>query len=126
LPEPEHTADVTLGELMNGPLPQDDPTPLTAAVSAKRAIEVEPDPSGAGPMGTTSSDHDDLLEDDDYLLEPPRRFSRLTVVLVVALIFLCGFIVGVLAARLTGGPPRGSAESSIVSTVGSASAAWPI
>jgi hypothetical protein len=124
LPEPEHTTDVSLGELMNGPLPQDDPTLLTGAVSTGRAIAPEPDASRAGPIGTTSSD-DDLLEDDAYLLEPPRRFNRLTLVLVVALIFLCGFIVGVLAARLTGGAPRGSAESSVVSTAGPASAARP-
>jgi hypothetical protein len=111
---------------MGDPAPQNDPTLVTAPVSAKRGIEPESPPSDTGQLGTTSSDDGGLLEDDDYLLEPPRRFNRLTVVLVVALIFLCGFIVGVLAARLTSGPPRGSAESSIVSTVGSASAAGPI
>ena len=125
MPEPEPT-DVSLSELMNGPLAQDDPTLLTPAVSAEGVVASEPDPSGAGPIGTTSSDDDDPLQDDDYLLEPPRRFNRLTVVLVVALIFICGFIVGVLAARITGGPPRRTAESSIVSTVGSASADGPI
>jgi hypothetical protein len=92
LPEPEHTTNVTLGELMSGPVPPDDPT------------------DGG------------LLEDDLYLLEPPRRLSRLTIVLVVTLIFLCGFIVGVLAARLTSGHARSSAESSLVSTVGLAPA----
>ena len=76
MPEPEQTTNVTLGELMSGPVPPDDPT------------------------------DDGLLEDDDYLLEAPRRLSRLTIVLVAALIFLCGFIVGVLAARLTAGPLR--------------------
>jgi hypothetical protein len=75
LPEPEPSTDVTLGELMNGPAAEQDPT------------------AGVG-------NGDGLLEDDDYLLEPPRRWNRLTVVLVAALIFLCGFIVGVIAARL--------------------------
>jgi hypothetical protein len=51
-------------------------------------------------------DDDSLLEDDEYLVEPPRRWNRLTVVLVAALIFLCGFIVGVIAARLTSGRIR--------------------
>ena len=79
--EPDHTPTVTLGELMSGPPPDEDPT-------------------------TVVGDDVGLLEDDDYLLEPPRRWNRLTVALVAALIFVCGFIVGVLAARITGGPVR--------------------
>jgi hypothetical protein len=80
--EPDHTPTVTtLGELMSGPPSDEDPTPVVG-------------------------DDVGLLEDDDYLLTPPRRWNRLTVALVAALIFVCGFIVGVLAARLTGGPVR--------------------
>jgi hypothetical protein len=104
LPEPEHTTDVTLGELMSGPPPQDDPTLVTAPPPARRGIDPGPAPSDPAELG--AADDDGLLEDDDYLLEPPRRWNRLTVVLVVALIFLCGFVVGVLAARLTGGRVR--------------------
>jgi hypothetical protein len=104
LPEPEHSTDVTLGELLSGPAPQNDPTLVTGPLSASRGIEPEPGPSAAAQPA--AGDDDGLLEDDDYLLEPPRRWNRLTVALVVALIFMCGFIVGVIAARLTGGPLR--------------------
>jgi hypothetical protein len=124
MPEPEHTTNVTLGELMSGPAPQEDPTLVTAPASARRGIESEPAPSNATQFEV--SDDDSMLEDDDYLLDPPRRFNRLTIVLVVALIFLCGFIVGVLAAKVTTGHPRSSAESSLVSTVGPAAAAGRI
>ena len=89
---------------MGDPAPPNDPTLVTAPMSARRGIEPESGPGGATQLGT--SDDGDLLEDDDYLLEAPRRLSRLTIVLVAALIFLCGFIVGVLAARLTAGPLR--------------------
>jgi hypothetical protein len=102
---------------MSGAAPQD-PTRFTAPASPKRGMEPESAPTDETQLGT--SDEGALLEDDDYLLERPRRYNRLTVALVVALIFLCGFIVGVLAARLTSGLPRGSAESGIVSTVGPA------
>jgi hypothetical protein len=78
MPEAEPNTDATLRELMGGPAPQDDRVPGTV-------------------------DDEGLLEDDDYLLVPPRRWNKLTVVLVAALIFLVGFIVGVIAARLTSG-----------------------
>jgi len=61
------------------------------------------------PMGS----HDDLLDPE---WERPRRVDRLTVALVAALIFVCGFAGGVLTQRaltpdtptlVTGGPGQG-------------------
>lgn len=46
---------------------------------------------------------DDLLLEDDELLAPPPRTSRLTLALVALLILVLGFFLGVQVERAAGG-----------------------
>lgn len=94
MPEHEPPTDVTLHELMTGDAHEDYPTMVTATSST----ELDAESTISKPIVSDASDDDAML--DDYLEQPQRRLGRLTIVLLVALIFMIGFIAGVVVTGI--------------------------
>ncbi|MFT4108368.1 hypothetical protein [Propionicimonas sp.] len=54
-------------------------------------------------LAATGEPGDDLADDPEFQPRPPRRFSRLTLVLIGLIIWGVGFLVGVIADRAAAG-----------------------